>query len=137
MIPVQFDYLAPATVERWIREKVLLAPATVTCTVPAAIFAGADGAMARVIAYGPELNLVHPPRPANANAAWEPEWSVRLRVKSMAMAALGVDQQAGRGGGRPAGSARQPRGSGSPSPAVPPPRSQPSNPFDVLRGVIR
>ena len=34
-----FDFLAAATVERWIREKVLLAPATVTCSVPGGIFA--------------------------------------------------------------------------------------------------
>lgn len=127
-----FDYLAPATVDRWIREKVLLAAGTQTCTVPTGIFAGADGAMARLIAYGPELNLVHPPRPANPNAAWEPEWAVRVRVKSMAMAMLGAEERPARRGGAPAGAPPARRDQS------PPPSSSPSsNPFNILRGVIR
>ena len=102
------DYLPPASVERWVRERVLLPASATSCRVPRGIFAGADGAMARLIAYGPELNIVHPPRPAN------PEWSARVRVKSTAMALLGMES-GGRGGGG----------------------SNPSNPLNILRGILR
>ena len=54
--------------DRWLREKVLLAPATTQCAVPKGVFPG-EGAMLRVIAYGNELNLAYPPRPADAEGA--------------------------------------------------------------------
>ena len=83
------DYQTNAAVDRWLREKVLLAPATTQCTVPKGVFPG-EGAMLRVIAYGNELNLAHPPRPADPKATWEPVWAVKLRVKSMASVMLGM-----------------------------------------------
>jgi len=101
------DYLAPAKVKQLIGEKVVLAPNVERCAIPAGIFAGAEGAMVRMIAYGPELNLAHPPRPANAKAPWEPEWAVRVRVKSTGMTMLGMDdREGGRRGGR-GGAARE------------------------------
>ena len=84
-----FDYQTNAAVERWVKEKVLLEPGTTRCTVPKGVLP-AEGAMLRLIAYGPELNLVHPPRPADARAAWEPQWAVKLRVKSMATSMAGM-----------------------------------------------
>jgi hypothetical protein len=96
-----FDYLPNATIERWVRESVLLKPETTACAVPKGIFAApggagrrgdGDGAMLRMIAYGGESNFAHPPRPADPRAAWEPEWAVRVRVKSHIMAMLGEDQ---------------------------------------------
>jgi hypothetical protein len=83
------DYQTNAAVDRWLREKVLLAPATTQCTVPKGVFPG-EGAMLRVIAYGNELNLAHPPRPADPKAPWEPVWAVKLRVKSMSSLMLGM-----------------------------------------------
>ncbi len=103
------DYLPPASVERWIRERVLLPASATSCRVPRGIFAGADGAMARLIAYGPELNIVHPPRPAN------PEWSARVRVKSTSMVLLGIEGGVRGGGGS----------------------SNPTNPLNILRGILR
>ena len=94
------DYLAPAKVKQLIGEKVVLAPNVERCAMPAGIFGGAEGAMVRMIAYGPELNLAHPPRPANAKAPWEPEWAVRVRVKSTGMTMLGMDEQQGGGSAR-------------------------------------
>ena len=84
-----FDYQTNPAVERWVKEKVLLEPGTTRCTVPKGVLP-AEGAMLRLIAYGPELNLVHPPRPADARAAWEPQWAVKLRVKSMATSMAGM-----------------------------------------------
>jgi hypothetical protein len=102
------DYLVPAQVKKLIGEKVVLAPNVQTCTIPAGIFGGAEGAMVRMIAYGPELNLAYPPRPANPKAPWDPEWAVRVRVKSTGMTVLGVDDQGkGRSSGRSQGESPQ------------------------------
>ena len=97
------DYASPANVEQWLREKVLLAPAVTQCAIPQGIFAKGQGGMLRMIAYGPELNLAHPPRPTDVKIAWEPEWAVRVRTKSTAMAMLGVNMDAGRMGAAPGG----------------------------------
>ena len=40
--------------------------------------------MLRMIAYGTELNLAHPPRPTDPKIAWEPDWALKVRVKSVA-----------------------------------------------------
>ena len=84
------DYLSTANVERWLNEKVLLPASTTQCAVPKGIFAGAEGALVRMIAYGNELNLVHPPRPTDPRVAWEQEWTVRTRGKSTVMTLLGA-----------------------------------------------
>ena len=70
--------------------------------------------MLRGIAYGNELNLLHPPRPTDAKllAAWDPEWSLRVRVKSTAMAMLGQEEAPAR---------EQKR------------KEEPVNPLDILR----
>lgn len=97
------DYQTNAAVDRWLKEKVLLTPQTTTCTVPKGIF-GENGGMLRVIAYGDELNLAHPPRPKDPKAKWEPVWAVKLRVKSVTNGILGMSEE-----GRPGrfGSARE------------------------------
>lgn len=83
------DYQTNAAIDGWLREKVLLSPQTTRCTVPKGVFPG-EGAMLRAIAYGNELNLAHPPRPADPKIPWEPVWAVKVRVKSMASAVLGM-----------------------------------------------
>ena len=83
------DYQTNAAVDRWLKERVLLPATATTCTVPKGIFG--DAAMLRMIAYGTELNVVHPPRPADPKVAWEPDWAVKVRVKSVANAMLGMD----------------------------------------------
>jgi hypothetical protein len=93
------DYQTNPAVDRWLKEKVLLAPAATTCTVPKGIFG--EGAFLRMIAYGTELNLAHPPRPADPKIAWEPQWATKVRVKSVASSMLGMDMGAMmRGGSR-------------------------------------
>ncbi len=85
-----FDYQTNSAVDRWVGEKVLLAPQTTRCTVPKGVFSG-EGAMLRMIAYGSEANLAYPPRPTDPKIAWEPVWAAKIRVKSMTMAMLGRD----------------------------------------------
>lgn len=93
------DYLSNATVDRWLGEKVLLPASTNRCAVPKGIFASGNdgGAMLRMIAWGSELNLAHPPRPSDPRTPWEPEWSARVRVKATTMAMLGADMPAASG----------------------------------------
>ncbi len=84
------DYQTNPAVDRWLKEKVLLSPDTRKCAVPKGIFG--EGAMLRMIAYGSELNLAHPPRPSNPAVAWEPEWAAKIRVKSVLTAMLGMEE---------------------------------------------
>jgi hypothetical protein len=119
-----FDYQTNAAVDRWLKEKVLLSPATGQCTVPKGVFTG-EGGMLRAIAYGSEQNQAWPPRPSDPKQAWEPQWAVKLRVKSMSMAMLGME-----GGmphrGMPAEQAPAPQEEGTKLP----------NAKDLLKGIF-
>ncbi len=117
------DYQTNTAVDRWLKEQVLLAPKTTSCTVPKGVFTG-QGAMLRMIAYGNELNLAHPPRPTDPKVPWEPQWAVKLRVKSQTMAMLGMEMP-----GMP-GQAR-----GEPPPEAEKKDSTPSV-KDVLKGLF-
>lgn len=138
-----FDYLPNPTIDRWLKEKVLLAPSTTSCQIPKGIFAArqggkedeAGGAMVRMIAYGSESSIVHPPRPSDPKAPWEPEWAVRVRVKSQTMAALGGEVGGAMGGGPMGGrTAAPPAGpaAGAEAPAV----SPLPNPVNLLKGLF-
>ncbi len=94
------DYQTNAAVDRWLREKVLLAPATTRCTVPKGVFTDGGGLL-RVIAFGNELNLAYPPRPTDVRQAWEPQWAVKVRLKSVASAVLGLDGGRGKPENKP------------------------------------
>ncbi len=105
-----FDYLSNATIDRWLADKALLPASTTRCAVPKGIFASASdaGAMLRMIAWGSELNLAHPPRPTDPRVAWEPDWSARVRVKATTMAMLGVEMPAAASGATAGEAAAQP-----------------------------
>lgn len=141
------DYIPPAEVERLIREKVAMPPQTTECTVPAGVFK-TDAAMLNFIAYGNELNLVHPPRPKDPKQVWEQEWAVKLRLKSTAMTMLAERE----GGGRRGRGSPSRRGSEAPAQTAPqadaPPaqadKPQSPTPADAvqegvkaLRGILR
>ncbi len=102
------QYLTGGNIDRWLKEKVLLPPATTSCTIPKGIFAPTGGdpaqgggmggmAMLGMIAYGPETHMVWPPRPTDPEELkrWDPEWNLRVRTKSTASAMLGMDLGAG------------------------------------------
>ncbi len=141
---VLMDYIPPREVERLIREKVVLPPQTTECSVPAGIFKN-EGAMFNFIAYGDELNLVHPPRPKDPKQTWEQEWAVKLRLKSTAMTLLAE----GEGGGRRATSRRGAEPAAAPAPqadTAPAQAEKPQNPnpadavqegVKALRGILR
>lgn len=124
------DYLTPAKVKQLIGEKVVLPPGTEKCAIPEGIFGAAEGAMVRLIAYGPELNLAHPPRPADPKARWEPDWAVRVRVKSTGMTMLGTEEKEGqrRGAAREEREPAQQQGGA--------PGLGDVNPLNVIKGIF-
>jgi hypothetical protein len=119
-------YLPNDFLRRMIGEKVVLPPAVTSCTIPKGVFEGVEGAMLQLIAYGEELNLVHPPRPADPKAVWEQIWTAKVRVKSVGMLPLGMND------GDDAAGGRTPRRSQDRSSAPPPqaPEARPPNPAD-------
>lgn len=104
------DYLSSANLDKWLADKTLLPTSQTQCAIPAGIFATAQGAMLQGIAYGQELNLVYPPRPADRRVAWAPEWSARVRVKSQTM--LPLEESGAKR--RPAPAASAPAGEDTP-----------------------
>lgn len=122
------DYQTNAAVDRWLKEKVLLAPTTTSCSVPKGIF-GEHGGMLRVIAYGDELNLVHPPRPKDPKAKWEPVWAVKLRVKAVTSGMLGMSGAAQERGDRQRERNKPADGEAQGVPAMP-------QPMELLKGIF-
>ncbi len=91
------DFLPTPEVHRLIKSHVVMSPNTTTCQVPKGIFPG-DGAFLQFIAYGPDLNVSHPPRPAKPPKGWQPEWVAKVRVKSTQSSILGESGQPKMGG---------------------------------------
>ena len=120
------DYQTNAAVDRWLKERVLLSPTTTRCSVPKGVFSG-EGAMLRLIGYGNELNLAHPPRPADPKAAWEPVWAVKMRVKSVASSMLGMPEL---------GDMDKSAESGTAPSADAEPKVKKPGALDILRGVL-
>lgn len=117
------DYQTNAAVDRWLKEKVLLSPATTRCTVPKGVFGG-EGAMLKLIGYGNESTFAQPPRPADPKVAWEPVWTAKVRVKSVATAIVGMPEM-------PSASS----GAEAPTLAAEPAEKKPGA-IDILRGVF-
>ena len=77
------DWLTPTQVAGLVRDKTVLAPSTTTCTVPAEVRAAApDFRMGMLTAYGPQEDFAYPLRPADPKAAWNVDWTVRIRHRS-------------------------------------------------------
>lgn len=93
--------LTAGQLDKWLKQKVLLAATATSCTIPKGIFAGTSKVqggqdatmpgMLSMTAYGPESWITYPPKPADPKQPWNPEWSVRLRARSSASAILGLD----------------------------------------------
>ncbi len=88
------NYQPNGSISKWQKEKVLLPAAATECKAPKEAVGAMS--MSRVIAYGDELNMAYPPRPKDPKLSWEPQWNVKLRLKSVAslMPGMGGAMQA-------------------------------------------
>jgi hypothetical protein len=91
--------------------------------------------MLNFIAYGDQLDVVFPPRPADPKVPWEQQYAVKLRLKSTSLTPLGEGlggmSGAGRGSETTRGAAPAPApapapGSGSDASAGTAPAGQPA-----------
>ncbi|HUO76864.1 MAG TPA: hypothetical protein VMU21_04730 [Thermodesulfovibrionales bacterium] len=87
------DFLTPADVQRFIKDRVVMDPRITSCTIPKGIFKGAEGSMLNFIAYGEEMNVVYPPKPEDPKEPWNPIWTVKVRLKSTGMTMLGAEER--------------------------------------------
>ena len=77
------DWLSPGQVAGLVRDRSVLPPSTTTCTIPAEVRAASPGfRMGMLTAFGPEEDFSYPPRPADPKAAWNLEWTARIRHRS-------------------------------------------------------
>jgi hypothetical protein len=78
------DWITTAQAAALVKDRTLLPPTAISCTVPADVKAAApDFRMGQLIAHGPQEDFAHPPRPADPKAAWNLQWTVRVRHRSM------------------------------------------------------
>jgi hypothetical protein len=77
-------FLPPSEVTRLIGERVVMNPTITECVVPKQVLAAAGGQLlfSSLNAYGPELNVIYPPRPTDPRVEWKQEYSVKLRTRS-------------------------------------------------------
>jgi hypothetical protein len=137
MAQALMDYLPPADVQRLVRDKVVMAPQTTECAVPAGIFRG-EGAMLNFIGYGDEINVVQPPRPKDPRQAWEQQYAVKVRLKSTGMTMLAESNPGTRGRAPvPDEASRQSQERSAPSaPAVPSAADAVKEGVNILRGIF-
>ena len=85
------EWLAPSVVQRLIGERVVMPPTQTQCQIPAEVkTAGGAMMMLSMYAYGPEASFAFPPRPANPKLAWNPEWTARVRYRSVSNKFVGM-----------------------------------------------
>lgn len=104
------DWLTPGQVSGLVRDRTVLAPTTTACTIPQEVRnAAPDFRVGSLTAFGPMEEFSYPPRPADARAPWNLQWTARIRHKStttwMDMAGMnmgqGDDDQQASSQGRP------------------------------------
>ena len=129
-----FDYQTNTAVDGWLKDKVLLAPTVTTCSVPNE---AAGQGMLRAIAYGTELNLAHPARPTDPKIAWEPEWNVKVRVKSMSTTMMGMEgEMPGMAPGAETGAPQDTAAPGD-QPTEEQKKKKKFNPFEVIKDAVK
>jgi hypothetical protein len=109
-------FLSNANQDRFLADRTLLPVGTTTCQIPAGIFARTQMITINGVAYGRELNLVHPARPTDPRVPWNQEWTARVRVKS----ASSIMMMPGMGNAVAAGPGRSSSAPAAPDPSLTP-----------------
>ena len=109
------DWLTPGQVATLVRDRTILAPTVGNCAVPAEVKRdGPDFRFGTLTAFGPMEEFSYPPRPADPRAAWNLQWTARIRHRSTTswMEAegmmMGGDEGMGERGGRSGRSGQEP-----------------------------
>ena len=77
------DWLSPAQVAALVKDRTVMPPSATTCTVPVEVRKVApDFRVGMMTAFGPEEDFAYPPRPADPKAAWNLQWTARIRHRS-------------------------------------------------------
>ena len=77
------DWLSPGQVAALVKDRTVLPPATTQCMIPAEVRkSGPDFRMGMLTAFGPEEDFAYPARPADPKAAWNLQWTARIRHRS-------------------------------------------------------
>ncbi len=77
------DWLSPAQVAGLVRDRTVMAPTTTSCVMPVEVARAApDFRFGTLTAFGPQEDFSYPPRPADPKAAWNLEWTARIRHRS-------------------------------------------------------
>jgi hypothetical protein len=131
-------FLPPGEVSRLVGERVVMPPSTTECVIPKQALEAAGGQlmMSNLNAFGPELNVIHPPRPQDPRVEWKQEYAVKLRTRSYT-GNFDMAAAAGQGGSRRAGSGAAPSAPSAPAEA---PSGGTPNPLggagNILRGIF-
>ncbi|WP_188645562.1 hypothetical protein [Tsuneonella deserti] len=108
-------WLSPAAVAKLVSAGTVMPSTQISCTVPAEVKqAAGEVAMTQLYGYGPQADFAYPPRPANAKAAWKPDWIARVRFRSNSTIMLGMPGMDGMGQADGADSSSAPPPSGKP-----------------------
>jgi hypothetical protein len=117
------EYLSDGDIARLLGSHVLLAPTTLSCTVPQeAVRAAGEGGIFNLAAYGEETNIAYPPKPATG--PWSPIWTVKVRYRSSTGGMLGMDMS------------QMMRGDADDEEDRPSPPRRKSNPFGGLGNIM-
>ena len=96
-----WDWLPPSVVANLVTKKIVMPPAQTSCQIPAEVKkASGEMLIGNLNAFGPEANFSYPPKPAGG-AAWNIDWTAKVRFRSHTMLMIGADF--GGMGGRAAG----------------------------------
>lgn len=119
-----WDWLPPSVVANLITKKIVMPPSQTSCEIPAEVKkASGDMMIGNLNAFGPEAHFSYPPKPAG-NAAWNIDWTAKVRFRSYTMLMVGMDMP-GMGGGQSGGS------DSSPAPSEPAKKKKCKGPFGV------
>jgi len=109
------DWLTPGQAAGLVRDRTVMAPSTTSCVIPIEVRRDSpDFRMGTLTAYGPMEEFSYPPRPANPKAAWNLEWTARIRHRSMTTW-MDIPGMEGMDMGAMQGGEDQPRGRSQPS----------------------
>lgn len=125
-------FLPPAETERLVKANAVLAPTITECAVPREVQAAAGGELLLINlnAFGPELNVVHPPRPADPKVTWDQQYQVKLRLRSYTGSFAGMGAALGGAAGAAAGES-PPAADGGEKAADKP------NPAEAVKGILK